>query len=1586
VYVIDVRVMPSTVTAGKNNTLLQFTPNEILFEDTDEIAWSVRNLPCPQIAPTTGTADYTPAVPYRESSNVYDFSSVPASTPPKTLRACVYHGAEVLDMLGVAVNVVQLFNVKPASILGQKGQKVTFEHDSLVWTVHDDYVWLQRQYDNTGKFIPCSTHASVVASVDTSDSQRVQISGAEVVFDMSQVTSASMNQALFRVCTRNPATTLVRDLSDYGLRVIDVKSNPLSAQIGEISTKITFNVDGAGKANGGTSLRAGDQVWYQLESELCFNQIPEQATSTSSQAFAITKSGDTFLADLSQVANNSVSDHLRYRLCVKPISTLKAMPVPTLSYDVVGVRIIDVIIAEPRAVRLQAGQSITITYNRGSLSAGRIWFTNSGSCNYVADNQHTDKQAVQVSGLDNTARYTFDFGGKDTTTKGSFFGLCFQPTNEDALDFLSTGVFASDVAVSPTSVYRASGQSMVLSFTQNALQIGDTVIFIRQDTPCPEDAQGFVTDMKRSSFALVSGVSSSTAQVIPRKNINPTGTPDKYCPWWASTKSRFCDYRCPQNDKSCWIETFDFSGVGVSPIPYRVCTQKEDGRIIDFAVTTVYVIDLAVRPTSVLENTNAMVDFVSSLSSSSPSPLSLMAGDFTWFSSVKTCVSEAPVAQSTTGTQTVTYNNTAAQYIFNAGASSQTLWALCVKAGTGPSKRYSSIGIYITDIKIGVGSVTQQTTTVPYTGTSLKSSTSFDATSNIPSASDVVYFRVATEPCTVLGANVVSDTTTSSSVFVTPATTLATEFVNVIPSTTLLRMCVVATPDTLNLNLRYTLDYSTVGVVLTDIQMLTSVVPALVNQTIEVAQTVGLIEGDTVFFVETSAGCGVVPPTLPGTTTTNAITLGPITSTKLSLKPLDFSLVPASGSKFRLCRYTASNGLAHMQDLSGSVVTVVNTRITSGNVVRGSQSVDIDYTGDLNIPNNQVCFQKFDPSTACDCSKLPGSTTPVPTGPPYPGAPATQPVSKIFDFSSVSLSNTLLRMCIDVDDGNYVSYNNVGVYATDLVIGTSSDTAIRETECVKNAQQQLVMFKTSAPFSPGDKLFFKASDQTCGSVPTVSTTTSSDSVTMPPISQTHPTQTVQWKMAFDFSLSTVSTTAYRLCIYSEASSTKIMDFANLGLRVHSLNVGVRFGTNTPKLASNAIKPLKDQRVLMEGSFGSISTQALIRFITDGDARIDCQCADQNNCDVPLSEEFWTPYLPATNTFNSAGALFDFSKFNSPSAPPSGGAKLCVKDGTDIYEMNCIKMTFDLAFEPAELPANDGQMVTFKAEGINLRQGDQLVWKQRDVPCPEQHSFHNASEMRPTKYSSMGVFQSKDLPVEFSFDDMTPSVESLGLQLCVNSTAIVWSPTNVNLILRHKVVSLLGDPHVRAVDGSWMDFLGDAGVYQLLSGGGLEANARFGYAVRENFMIWHPKVMRPGTVVEEVGLKIGEVNIRLGVFGGGVVSVRRPVSTPEFWTSSQHRSIVAGGYQVEWSSSRTTKVLPWGIHERSNVLTIKGNGEFMQLFVAKAGGYRFIDVEAAPTATSSGLLADALSSPQLLAQSLKSGGEHEYKIATAFLSA
>jgi len=259
-------------------------------------------------------------------------------------------------------------------------------------------------------------------------------------------------------------------------------------------------------------------------------------------------------------------------------------------------------------------------------------------------------------------------------------------------------------------------------------------------------------------------------------------------------------------------------------------------------------------------------------------------------------------------------------------------------------------------------------------------------------------------------------------------------------------------------------------------------------------------------------------------------------------------------------------------------------------------------------------------------------------------------------------------------------------------------------------------------------------------------------------------------------------------------------------------------------------------------------------------------------------------------------------------------------------------------------------------------------------------------MRPTKYSSMGVFQSKDLPVEFSFDDMTPSVESLGLQLCVNSTAIVWSPTNVNLILRHKVVSLLGDPHVRAVDGSWMDFLGDAGVYQLLSGGGLEANARFGYAVRENFMIWHPKVMRPGTVVEEVGLKIGEVNIRLGVFGGGVVSVRRPVSTPEFWTSSQHRSIVAGGYQVEWSSSRTTKVLPWGIHERSNVLTIKGNGEFMQLFVAKAGGYRFIDVEAAPTATSSGLLADALSSPQLLAQSLKSGGEHEYKIATAFLSA
>jgi len=235
-------------------------------------------------------------------------------------------------------------------------------------------------------------------------------------------------------------------------------------------------------------------------------------------------------------------------------------------------------------------------------------------------------------------------------------------------------------------------------------------------------------------------------------------------------------------------------------------------------------------------------------------------------------------------------------------------------------------------------------------------------------------------------------------------------------------------------------------------------------------------------------------------------------------------------------------------------------------------------------------------------------------------------------------------------------------------------------------------------------------------------------------------------------------------------------------------------------------------------------------------------------------------------------------------------------------------------------------------------------------------------------------------ISLDFDGMSTGK---GAYLCVREKdgGKTYKSSGSSVAISNAVVSISGDPHVRKADGHWVDFFGESGVYQLLDGE-LAANAKLGYAVRDNFMIWHPQVMRPGTLVEEVGIQLKDTkaSVRLGIQGGGIVSVRIEDQSTEFWAPSDERSLKLGAYTITWRKcvANCDVTMPWGTHQRTHSLSVQGRGDFIQVFMARSGGYRFVDIEAIPADGATGLLADASFAPTALSKLLVSGGEATYK--------
>jgi hypothetical protein len=289
-------------------------------------------------------------------------------------------------------------------------------------------------------------------------------------------------------------------------------------------------------------------------------------------------------------------------------------------------------------------------------------------------------------------------------------------------------------------------------------------------------------------------------------------------------------------------------------------------------------------------------------------------------------------------------------------------------------------------------------------------------------------------------------------------------------------------------------------------------------------------------------------------------------------------------------------------------------------------------------------------------------------------------------------------------------------------------------------------------------------------------------------------------------------------------------------------------------------------------------------------------------------------------------------------------------------------------------------VTSKSIDVNST----YMFAHSSVECDASSPFSTTTQS--SYYTEAHVFENSSTEIDFSGKAQGT------YRLCVkdkNTSSVYAIPSATLEVTAPIVVGVAGDPHVRSATGKWLDFYGETGVYTLLDGN-MQANAKFGYAIRDNFMIWHPKVMRPGTLVEEVGIRLqdDETSLRLGTQAGGIVSVRTGLKSADFWTSSSgDRSLHVGDYSITWSkcTANCEAAMPWGTHQRTHSLTIRGRGEYLELFVTSSGGYRFIDVEAMPSQGATGLLADASAAPEELAERLLSGGERSYQVEMLQLS-
>jgi hypothetical protein len=188
----------------------------------------------------------------------------------------------------------------------------------------------------------------------------------------------------------------------------------------------------------------------------------------------------------------------------------------------------------------------------------------------------------------------------------------------------------------------------------------------------------------------------------------------------------------------------------------------------------------------------------------------------------------------------------------------------------------------------------------------------------------------------------------------------------------------------------------------------------------------------------------------------------------------------------------------------------------------------------------------------------------------------------------------------------------------------------------------------------------------------------------------------------------------------------------------------------------------------------------------------------------------------------------------------------------------------------------------------------------------------------------------------------------------------------------------GDPHVLDSEGQYVDFYGEAGVYNLYETEAMSVTGRFDVAKTEGRMLYHPTVMKAGTVMKEAGIVIGDVQLRVSAHG--LVSVTDPMAPTSFLTAAKAETFTVGDVTVEWTPEVGTKTAPWGDSTTSALLTLKTDTETLNLWVAESQGYQFLDAKVSTTASAgAGLLNQALESPAALTALLKSQREANFML-------